>query len=265
MTEASLRLMPIETAYVYQESIRVKQLETLWDHFEQSQDWPYTVAWLDTLHRGRALFMRGRHAGLNEISLKHRNQPLQLSSQWRLRVPFNAPPFLLNRYSVGAFNFFYYHRQIRKVKTSVLPFDRFFFPLDGILNWNRIYGKKGFTQYQFVLPLAESLEGIREALALLNRYRQASFLSVLKRFGPADPNTPQSFPMEGYSLALDLKINKRTPELITQLDAVVASRGGRVYLAKDAFSARKVAPEHYGWGRREKFSSLQWQRLNPDL
>ena len=142
------------------------------------------------------------------------------------------------------FNWFYYHVQLKKEETSVVDYDTFFFPLDKILNWNKIYGKKGFIQYQFILPKKTSFVGLKEVLELISESGKGSFLAVLKLYGKANKNW-LSFPIEGYSLALDFKIDKDLFKLLDKLDDVVVRYDGRIYLAKDARVSKDVFEAGY--------------------
>ena len=180
----------------------------------------YTVAWIDCLASGKSLgrsvFMRGHHA---DGPLGHGPAPAKLA------LPVNLPALALNRWSVKAFNAFYYRWEGRKRKPVRCDIAPFFYPLDGIRDWNRLYGKPGFVQYQFVLPTASAAEGLRTVLDRLARSGNASFLAVLKRFG-AQGSGLLSFPTEGWTLALDLPLRQDTLGLLDTLDAVVLEHGG---------------------------------------
>lgn len=188
----------------------------------------YTVAWIDCLatgkNLGRSVFMSGHHT---EGALGHGPKAAHL------RLPINVPALALNRFSVKAFNAFYYRWEGRKQKPFRCAIAPFFYPLDGIRDWNRLYGKPGFVQYQFVLPTASAAVGLEAVLARLSKAGNASFLAVLKRFGAAGSGL-LSFPMAGYTLALDLPLRAGTLALLDTLDSLVLDHGGRVYLAKDA-------------------------------
>jgi len=148
-------------------------------------------------------------------------------------VPAGAPSSLLNPLSIAAFNELWYHRARRHGAGALQPMSGFFHPLDGIGDWNLLYGRRGFVQYQFAVSAARS-DVVRQVVGLLAMQHIPSFLGVLKRFGPADPG-PLTFPMEGWTLAVDLPIGPPAlPALLDRLDELVAEAGGRVYLAKDA-------------------------------
>jgi FAD/FMN-containing dehydrogenase len=189
----------------------------------------------------------------------------------RLNVPCEFPSFVLNNLSVKAFNRLYYQRAPSGVSHQKVDTDTFFYPLDAISNWNRIYGKNGFTQYQFILPKDASFDGLSEILNTIAASGKGSFLAVLKLYGAANENY-LSFPMEGYSLALDFKIEKGLFRLLDQLDQVVLRYGGRIYLTKDVRVSRETFERGYPrvdafrefrkkMGMDQKFNSLQSRRL----
>lgn len=157
--------------------------------------------------------------------------PVQL--QRRLTIPVDLPGFALNALSVRAFNHCYYHRISPQGRKRILPMERFFYPLDAILQWNRIYGRRGFYQFQCVLDDAASPIGIRRLLEAISQSRAASFLAVLKTLG-GEGQGLLSFPRRGYTLALDFPRRSDTKNLLAQLESITMDHGGRVYLAKDA-------------------------------
>ena len=178
----------------------------------------------------------------------------------KFTVPFDFPSIALNRFSIRAFNAAYYGKAGKMVSNATVDFDTFFYPLDAIDNWNRIYGKKGFMQYQFVLPLEKSFEGMEKILRKIVDSGKGSFLSVLKLFGKNNDNW-LSFPMEGYTLSLDFKVNPAVFNLFDELDKTVLDYGGRFYLAKDA----RISREKFSAGYRniEKFRELRrMQKMN---
>jgi len=147
-------------------------------------------------------------------------------------ITFNFPSFVLNNWSVRVYNWLYYVKVKERISKQKVDIDTFFYPLDAIGHWNRIYGKNGFTQYQFILPKESSYEGLEEILTAISKSGKGSFLAVLKLYGKANDNY-LSFPMEGYSLALDFKIEKGLFDLLDKLDEIVVKYKGRIYLAKD--------------------------------
>ncbi len=256
-------LKPIETAYIRHEAIKARNLDEAMSLFEKSESWTYSVAWIDCLQKGknlgRSILMLGEHASVSELPKSKQGSPLKLKEKLNLNVPFNFPSFTLNEFTVKAFNFLYYNKQTSKHLKKIIDYDTFFYPLDSIHNWNRIYGKNGFTQYQFVLPKEVSHEGLKRILSTIAKSGQGSFLAVLKLFGKNNPLAYNSFPIEGYTLALDFKINKELPKLIKQMDEIVNECNGKIYLAKDAFSSKELSRvKHYD---KDKFDSLQKQRI----
>jgi hypothetical protein len=181
------------------------------------------------------------------------------------------PQGLLNHYSIKAFNSLYYHAAPSEKKSKVMPFESYFYPLDAIGNWNRLYGKQGFVQYQFVLPKEVGVAGLKLIIQTIVASGKGSFLAVLKVFGKANKNI-LSFPIEGYTLALDFKLTTDTLDLLKKLDHMVADLGGRIYLAKDALMTEEIFKQTYvNWiefeevrskyGAIGKFASNQSKRL----
>ena len=192
--------------------------------------------------------MCGHHATKDELPTNFRNSDKQKSAR---AIPFDFPNFALNPLSISAFNAHYFRREGAKQQPFVSSQDAFFYPLDAIANWNRLYGKRGFVQYQCVIPEPTAYEGIKELLQELSGSGRPSFLAVLKRFG-AEGRGLLSFPMAGYTLALDLPIRDAGLfVLLAKLDNIVLQHGGRVYLAKDARlsagSFRAMYPRYEAW------------------
>ncbi len=234
---ASFRLRKITSAYIMQETVRTANLEEIMDCFEASSDWTYSVAWIDCLAKGdsmgRSIMMRGEHATPDQlINHWHKHAHLTPRKKMQLDVPFRFPNFALNPWTMQAFNFAYYNKCRPGVHKRVIDYNSFFYPLDAIANWNRIYGKRGFTQYQFVIPKKAGREGMAKILKRITDSGLGSFLAVLKLFGKQE--SFMSFPMEGYTLALDFPISHKAMDLFKELDAMVADYGGRLYLAKDS-------------------------------
>ncbi len=264
--EAKIYLKKINSRYIDQTTIKTKNLRETFETFETYNDKPYSVAWIDCLAKGdnigKCLFMVGDFMD---------DARLDYPSKKQLNIPFNLPSFTLNSLTVKIFNWFYYEKVRQKVSKQIVDIDTFFYPLDSISNWNRIYGKNGFTQYQFILPKEISYEGLERVLKEISNSGKGSFLAVLKLYGKANDNY-LSFPMEGYSLALDFKIEKGLFELLDKLDEIVLEYGGRIYLAKDVRVSRRVFEQGYPkiekfrelrkkYNMRKKFNSLQSQRI----
>lgn len=260
---ARFYIKPIESAYIVEEKIKARNLDEVVELFDQSQSWTYTVAWIDCLQRGssigRSILMRGEHAKRTDLPASLEEHSLKIKKKLQVNIPFNFPSFALNSLSIRAFNFLYYHKQFKKKVCGITDYETFFYPLDSVLNWNRMYGKTGLTQYQFVLPMETYRYGLPEILKKIGEHRLGSFLAVLKYFGKPDPLAKNSFPMEGYTLALDFKIQPGLKRLFEQLDHMVAEYQGKIYLAKDAFSRGNLFPEIQ---RDKKFISYQYKRIN---
>lgn len=243
----TFRLKPIETSYIKQCQIKAKNLEEIFSLFEKHKDATYSMAWIDCLKGGksfgRSIMMYGEHAIFDELPTKMKKNPLRINKGKELSMPVNLPGFVLNKLSIKAFNWLYYHKNIKKVQEGFVHYDGFFYPLDSILHWNRMYGKSGFVQYQFVLPLENSKEGLTEILSKIRSKGWGSFLAVLKLFGKQDSLI--SFPMEGYTLALDFPIKKGLFKFLDELDHIVVARGGRIYLTKDARMGDGVFSKSY--------------------
>lgn len=264
ITRIKFHLKRIESSYIKQLSIKSRNLEETFELFEQYSHYTYSVSWLDCLAQGdklgRSILMVGEHCTAQEVSGKDK---LALHPTKKLAIPFFFPNFALNQFSVKAFNFLFYNKQLKKQKEAIVHYDPYFYPLDKILHWNKIYGKKGFLQYQFVLPkTADGKAALRTILEQISKHKQGSFLVVLKEMGQRTSEAVMSFPEEGYTLALDFKINSRIFGLLNDLDKIVESCGGKQYLAKDA----RMSKEHFNntYNRKVKpagFSSLQSQRL----
>jgi decaprenylphospho-beta-D-ribofuranose 2-oxidase len=239
---ATFRLIRIETPLIRQETFAAANLDEAIRLFEASGGWTYTVAWIDCLARGdklgRSLLYRGEHATQGETG----DAPLVLPVRRRRSVPVDLPGGLLNRWSVAAFNELYYRRG--KPGTSYVDYDTYFYPLDAILDWNRIYGRAGFVQYQCVIPKTDGKAGLTRLLDEIAAHGRASFLAVLKLFGPGDAGY-LSFPMEGYTLALDFPADSASFSLLRRLDTITAAHGGRIYLTKDACSGAALLRQGY--------------------
>lgn len=259
--DVEFSLRKIRSSRISQTTHKAKNLDELFDLFEQYQNTTYSVAWIDstcsTKDLGRGILLSGEHE--NDGSLDYK------STQFPFSTPL-LPQWILNSYTVGSFNTFYYHHNFKKFSQQSVPIDAFFFPLDKLKNWNRLYGKNGFTQYQFVLPKETSKAGIKTILKKISEEKNASFLAVLKLFGKQNENY-LSFPIEGYTLALDFKI---TPTLFTflgKLNELVIEYGGRIYLSKDVCLTKEHFQKMYGNNAetfqnvRNKHNAIQFQSL----
>lgn len=275
--DATLRLKALPSLDIAQRAVVASNLEECMALMERNSAAKYSVAWIDCLARGaargRSVLYLGEH--LDAENARPRSRLSASSNRLRQRaelsIPFNAPSALLNRFSMSAFNASYYWLKRVMPSTSRVDYDSFFFPLERLRNWNRLYGAKGFLQYQLVLPLETARAGLDEILDRVSRAGKGSFLSVLKRFGRGNDNF-LSFPLEGYTLAMDFKYEASLFPLLDELDAIVAAHGGRLYLAKDARMSRELFRQTYPqWERFMEvkaqvdpdnfFSSLQSRRL----
>lgn len=264
------RLKRIVSTFIEQESEKFGNLQQF---FELSQaaakDWEYTVAWIDCQagpgKLGRGIFYRGNHAQ----TIEKQREPADYA-RTRLGMPIDLPGFVLNRYSISLFNQAYYHRPV--ASRGRVHFEPFFYPLDKIAHWNRMYGARGFFQYQCVIPPERSQETMSEILKTIAHSGQGSFLSVLKVFGDITSPGLLSFPRPGVTLALDFaNRGDRTTSLLAQLDAITLSAGGAVYPAKDATMAASNFQHYYPqWREFEQyidpaFSSSFWRRVTQTI
>jgi len=257
ITEVSLQLIPIETAYVVVQHHQARNLEESLALFEEREsDDEYSVAWLDCVARGprfgRSILTRGHHAKISDLP-PGMTKPLEPKPSRKRSVPFDFPGWFLNSWSISLFNRLYYFGQSGRKKPFVTTCESYFYPLDRLGNWNRMYGKRGFIQYQCVVPLAQARSGLQLVLEEVARSGRGSFLTVLKRLGGEGPGL-LSFPIPGYTLTLDLPVSD--PGLfpfLDRLDEIVVDHGGRVYLAKDTrvktATFRTMYPRFGEWQR----------------
>lgn len=251
ITDAAIRLQPVRSAHIDQVSIKTANLRDMFEAFEAYGHYSYSVAWIDCLATGSAL---GR--GILTVGEHADDGDLAYTTTSKLAVPVDFPSFTLNKFSVKAFNMLYYAKARGGVSRQTVSLDNFFYPLDAIGRWNRIYGGSGFLQYQFVLPRNTSYEGLQTMLRRIAAAGKGSFLAVLKLFGRGN-NNYLSFPMEGYTLALDFKIEPELFPLLDELDTIVLEHGGRFYLAKDSRVSKEVFER--GYPHIETFRALRKQ------
>jgi FAD/FMN-containing dehydrogenase len=272
---AAIRLARVETGWIRQTQTRARGLAEAIAQFEAAQAATYSVAWIDCLATGaamgRSLVMLGEHALVAELGPDQARDPFVTRRRKTKTVPFDVPGFALNRLSVGAFNMAYYANGLLHQGESLIDFDSYFYPLDALLEWNRIYGRAGFAQFQCVVPLAAAEAGLGALLKRIAASGQGSFLAVLKRMGAQ--HSRFSFPMEGYTLALDFPMRQGTARLLGELQAIAVDHGGRFYLAKDsvldAATLRRsdARADTFAAMRREagltaRFASAQSERLS---
>lgn len=261
---AKFKLKNIETAYIRQESIKANNLDEIFQLFDESESWTYNVAWIDCQQKGKnlgkSILMRGEHAFRHELPKKLQQNPLRLKKKINPSVPFYFPGFVLNKWSVKLFNWLYFNKKRKKEVKDYVDYESFFYPLDVVNDWNKIYGKEGFIQYQMVIPKENGKEGMKKILETIAKSGNGSFLAVLKLFGKNNPEAYNSFPMEGYTLALDFKVNKNLKNLVEKLDAIVEEFGGRIYLTKDSMSKSSLT-NYLQNVQNSKFVSLQHKRI----
>jgi decaprenylphospho-beta-D-ribofuranose 2-oxidase len=264
----ALELIPAGSGRILERSLKLPGIDATVAAIEANADWTYSAAWIDCQARGRSLgrslLLLGEHD-----SDGHRDPAVGIRPP--VAIPFAPPSGTLARPVVSAFNTLYHARQRTLERTSLVSYTSFFHPLDAIANWNVLYGSRGFLQYQFVTPTRAGADPLRRALTLISRAPVPAPLAVLKAFGEGNANL-LSFPLGGYTLAVDMPATAAALELCSQLDRVVLDYGGRIYLSKDA----RMSPETFRacyprWqefeelrarhGASGKFSTLQSRRL----
>lgn len=260
----TFRLKPINSNMIKQTTIKTNSLEELFQEYEENTLSPYSVAWIDLKKRKtiNSLLFLGEHVQEGKLFSSNKKQKY---------IPTKFFSMFLNKYFINLFNNIYYSKNFKKKDTKNIILEDYFYPLDSLVNWNFLYGKKGFIQYQFVIPKLNGVKILNKILDIVNEYNQVPFLAVLKILGPENKNY-LSFPMEGYTLALDFKVSKNLLKLISILDNVIISNGGRIYLTKDTIMNKEIFRQSYPrWEKFEiirdrykaigKFSSQQSVRL----
>ncbi len=249
------KLMKITSTSMRQQIFQANNLDEIFAAFEDNMNWPYAAGWVDCTSaqwRGAVLFAE-------HLEKEPAGESLVFLEEKKRRVPFFAPSWMLNPWSIRAHNHFYFNKN--KTAEKLVSLDKYFYPLDALENWNRFYGRRGFVQYQFCLPEANAKTGIRQALQIIRESAEVPFLTVLKRHGERPSEAIHSFPIRGYSLALDFPRTRGIFELVKKLDALVWTLGGKIYLTKDACSAPymgRINPDDFG---ASKFSSLLRERI----
>ena len=262
---ATIQLLPIRSSLISQKTIKADCIEAACEAFESNSNATYSVAWIDCLSKGKSLgrsvIMLGEHA---------EQGGLEIDTRQKFSVPFSTPSVLLNSLTMKAFNTTYWHKSKHNVSQTVglMPY---FYPLDTVGEWNRLYGKKGFLQFQCVVPKLDGVANMRKLLTEISNSGYGSFLGVLKQFGTGNENL-LSFPIEGYTLALDFKVSEPAFKSVRRLEDMVVEMGGRLYLTKDAVMQESSFKATYpNWEKFEairvqygalgKFSSTQSKRL----
>jgi decaprenylphospho-beta-D-ribofuranose 2-oxidase len=235
--EVSFKMNRIRSPWIRQETWRVGDIDEYIEGLKEAAGrFPFTVGWIDCLTQGkgmgRGILMAGDWAEPSEAPHRY---PAPLP---KITMPFELPSFVLGPLSVKAFNFGFYWKHLPKKRDGIVHWQTFFYPLDMIRDWNKMYGPRGFTQYQCVLPEAAGHGAARRVLEVLTKRGGASFLCVIKDCGPENKGM-LSFPMKGISIALDIAVRDETQALVDALNEQVIKEGGRVYLAKDQFTRRE--------------------------
>ncbi|MCW8983191.1 MAG: FAD-binding oxidoreductase [Gammaproteobacteria bacterium] len=266
IVSATIKLLPIQSTTIRQQTLKAANIKEVFQLFEANRSATYSVAWIDCLASGNALGRSLLYLGEHDES-----GTLDMQSGHSKSIPFDMPTTLLNRFTIQAFNTLYYHKVCETVSQQQVHYEPYFYPLDSIHHWNRLYGRRGFLQYQFVLPKTDGLEGMTKILQRISASKKGSFLAVLKELGAQNKNL-LSFPIEGYTLALDFKWEPDLLQLLNELDQIVLEYGGRIYLTKDARMSETTFKQSYpSWeqfmeirhkyGATEHFNSLQSERL----
>lgn len=262
---ATIQLLPIKSSLISQKTIKAGCVEAACEAFETNSNATYSVAWIDCLSKGKSLgrsvIMLGEHAAQGGLDIDIRQ---------KVSVPFSTPYALLNSVTMKAFNAAYWHKSNNN-ETQTVTLMPYFYPLDAIGEWNRLYGKKGFVQFQCVVPKLDGIANMRKLLTEISNSGEGSFLAVLKQFGTGNENL-LSFPIAGYTLALDFKVSDTAIKMVRRLEDMVVDMGGRLYLTKDAVMQASTFKATYpNWEKFEavraqygavgKFNSAQSKRL----
>ncbi len=256
---ATFQLMRISTTQMDTHTVQSPNFERLYMAMNENKEYEYAATWIDTTASGRQFGRGAAHFGHHRTAPESQAAPLTYPSGTALSMPFFAPSGLLNRLTINVFNKLYFQKNA--TKQQVVDMDAFFYPLDKILHWNRLYGRRGFVQYQFCLPHHNSFDGLRKVLQFVQKSGETPFLSVLKKHGERPLEAVNSFPIKGYSLALDFPRTKGIFRLVQQLDELVFPLGGKVYLTKDACSGPQMGRVDMSQFPSEKFVSLLKGRL----
>ena len=261
---AEIRLRPIVSRKIQYKGTKFVGIDEFVALSKASTHVEYTVAWIDCVATGnnfaRGIFMEGDHS--------EQPEPLKRSKEPWLLLPLDVPEFALNKFSIGLFNTLYYNKQLGKEKTSLVDYEPFFYPLDSLLHWNRMYGKSGFLQFQCVLPWeADQQMGIINILKAITVSGLGSFLAVIKVFGDVPSPGMLSFPAPGITLALDFPVREVSFDLLDRLARITQEHGGRIYPAKDArMTAEQFQAFYPQWQAFARyidpaFDSAFWQRV----
>jgi FAD/FMN-containing dehydrogenase len=240
--QASIQLKKVSGPWLDTETMPYYNLSDFFELADKSEsEWEYTVSWIDCLSKNglKGIFMRGNHAELKG--------PTKLNKKSKkIKVPFTPPISLINHFSLKPFNKVYFELNRLNSGSKVVHYEPFFYPLDNILEWNKIYGRKGFFQYQCLIPVKYRFDAINSILKEISRSGEGSFLTVLKTFGNKEPSGIMSFSSPGVTLALDFPNNgEKILSLLSRLDSILLEADGKVYLAKDARMSREFFQTSY--------------------
>lgn len=239
ITRICLQMKRVPGSMLLVRERRAANLDEYLDALQESRtSCRYSVGWIDGLASGRSL---GR--GILETA-DHIEDPQPLRRRWRAHMPVDLPELAFNSWSIGLFNQLYYHRIPARGRERRLDLAQFFYPLDAITDWNRMYGRRGFVQFQCVIPDAEARAALHALLSAISASGLASFLAVIKTLGRAGLGC-LSFPAPGITLALDFPVRDNTPALLARLHGITADHGGRIYLAKDSCVPAELLPQMY--------------------
>ena len=253
--EASFRLTKIETSKIVNRTIKCANLAETIQHLLKNEHYKYSVAWIDCIASGdslgRSLLYLGEHASKVEVSGD--NLELYKTRVSKFGVPFNMPSWILNNQTARVFNALYYGKTSKVDFTSIVGLDEYFYPLDALNNWNRLYGSSGLVQYQVVIPMDKASEGMRSVLTEISESKEPAFLAVLKLFGEENDGW-LSFPQRGIQLAVDFKRTDKSLALMDRLDELALKFSGRAYLAKDARMKKRFFEA--GYPKIQEFKKL---------
>ncbi len=262
--DATIQLSKCSSAYYKVDYKRCSDLDSVLSTLEENdENYRYSVGWIDCLKKGkslgRSILMLGNDAKASELPISYGNRIFNPKLKPKKSVPFYFPGFALNSLSIRLFNQLFY--TVHPDKSTFVDYDNYFYPLDSILNWNRIYGRRGFIQYQALFPPDTAYDGLKLTLETLSKYGLASFLAVIKRSGAANPS-PLSYLFEGYTLALDIpNVGERMVEMSKKLDEILLMNKGRLYLAKDSLMTAEVFDQMYP--AKAEFMAVK-KRLDPE-
>ena len=272
---AEIQLHKISSPFIHVEEIQFRSLDEFRQISKESEErFDYTVAWIDCVSKGsnfsRGIFIRGNHAEAETLPPSFARECKKAQRFKALAgVPMDAPDFLLSPTTVRWFNSVYFHKQTEVSRTRITPYGPFFYPLDSVLNWNRVYGKRGFFQFQCVVPSSDDGRGLKQVFQAVVDSGEASFLAVIKEFGSLPSPGMLSFPRPGTTLCLDFgHRGDRTFKLLSKLENMVRDLGGAMYPAKDATMSAQSFAEFYPRASEfshfidPKFSSSFWRRVH---